>query len=181
VAINNLNDKFMHELGDIYDAENQFLKGQQEMLQNATSPQLQQMITEHMQQTQQQIKNLDRVFSILGQQPQRVMCDGAKGLVSEAQKGIKETQGNNAIRDLMIAGAADRVEHYEIAAYRGLITAAGMMGSGEVVNLLQQNLDQEERTASLIEASTPQLLQVAMQAEGIQASQGGFSQQYPAQ
>src|SRR6476660_2425933 len=128
MAINNLNEKFMHELGDIYDAENQFLKGQQQMVQNATSPQLQQMITEHIQQSQNQVKNLDQVFSILGQQPERVMCDGAKGLVSEAQKGIKETQGNNAIRDLMIAGAASRVEHYEIAAYRGLITAADLMG-----------------------------------------------------
>lgn len=179
MAINNLNEKFMHELGDIYDAEHQFLKGQQEMLQNATSPQLQQMITQHMQQTQQQIKNLEQVFSILGQQPDRVMCDGAKGIVSEGQKGMRETQDNNPLRDVAIAGAADRVEHYEIAAYRGLITAADLMGRQDIVSLLQQNLEQEESTAQLIEASTPQLLQAAMQAEGTQINQGGYSQQYP--
>jgi ferritin-like metal-binding protein YciE len=179
VAINNLSDKFMHELGDIYDAEHQFLKGQQEMLQNASSPQLQQMIQQHIQQTQQQIKNLDQVFSILGQQPERVMCDGAKGIVSEGQKGMNETHGNNAVRDVAIAGAASRVEHYEIAVYRGLITAADLMGRQDIVSLLQQNLEQEESTAQLIEASTPQLLQVAMQAEGTQVNQGGYSQQYP--
>src|SRR5690349_484699 len=104
MAINSLQEKFTHELGDIYDAEHQFLKGQEEMLQNATDPNLQQMIQKHMQQTQQQIQNLKQVFNVLGQQPQRVMCDGAKGIVSEGQKTMKETSGSPAIRDCAIAG-----------------------------------------------------------------------------
>jgi len=179
VAINNLNEKFLHELGDIYDAESQFLKGQQEMLQNATDPNLQQMITNHIQQTQQQIRNLDQVFSTLGQQPKREPCAGAKGLVTEAQKLLQETKSVPAIRDCAIAGAASKVEHYEISSYRGLITAADLMGQQDIVSLLQQNLEQEESTARMIEASSPQLLQIAMQQEGMQISQQGTSQAYP--
>ncbi len=179
MAINNLQEKFAHELGDIYDAEHQFLKGQEEMLQNATDSNLQQMIQKHIQQTQQQIKNLEQIFSALGKQPERVMCDGARGIVSEGQKGMKETSGSPAIRDCAIAGAADRVEHYEIAVYRGLITAASLMGQQEIVSLLQENLEQEESTAALIEQSAPTLLQKAMQAEGLSSQTSGFNQAYP--
>jgi ferritin-like metal-binding protein YciE len=179
MAINNLQEKFTHELGDIYDAEHQFLKGQEEMLQNATDPNLQQMIQQHMQQSKQQIQNLEQVFNVLGQQPQRVMCDGAKGIVSEGQKAIKETSGSDTLRDCAIAGAAERVEHYEIASYRGLITAASLMGQQDIVSLLQQNLQQEESTAALIEQSTPTLLQKAMQEEGLPFQPNRFGQAYP--
>lgn len=178
MAINNLNEKFLNGLADIYDAEHQFLKGQEEMLQSASDPKLQQMINTHIQQTKQQISNLDQIFGVLGQQPQRVMCAGAKGIVSEAQQLIQETQGSDTLRDCAIAGAADKVEHYEIASYRGLISDATLMGQQGVVALLQQNLEQEESTAQLIETSAPELLQKAMQAEGIQPQQG-FSQAYP--
>jgi ferritin-like metal-binding protein YciE len=175
MAINNLQEKFVHELGDIYDAEHQFLKGQEEMLNNATSPDLQQMITLHMEQTRGHIANLEEVFRLLGQQPSREMCDGAKGLVSEAQKLLKQTATADEVRDCAIAGAALKVEHYEIAGYRGLILGAELMGQREVASLLQKNLQEEETTAGLIEQSTPQLLQVAMEAEG---STGGYSQTY---
>jgi len=178
MAINNSTEKFFHGLADIYDAENQFLKGQQEMLQNATDPNLQQMIQQHIQQTQFQIQNLDQVFSVMGQQPQRMTCDGAKGIVTEGQKVIKETKNNPALCDCAIAAAADKVEHYEIASYRALIQEAQFMGQQQVMSLLQQNLEQEESTSRLIESSTPQLLQNAMQAEGTQF-QNNTSQAYP--
>lgn len=175
MAINNLQEKFIHELGDIYDAEDQFLKGQQEMLQNASDSSLQQMIQKHMQQTEQQINNLDQVFGLLGQKPQLVICDGARGLVTEAQKTMKETADVPQIRDCAIAGAAEKVEHYEIASYRGLITGAQLMGQEQIISLLQQNLQQEESTAALIEANTPQLLRTAMQSEGMQQGSRGMS------
>ena len=181
MAIKNLQEKFINELGDIYDAEHQFLKGQEEMLQNATDPTLQQMITTHIEQTRQQIQNLEQVFSALGQQAQREMCAGAKGIVTEGQKLMKETASNPELRDCAIGGADSKVEHYEISSYRGLITAAELMGQQGVVNLLQQNLEQEESTAALIEQSTPQLLQKAMQAEGLQTTgnANSFDQAYP--
>jgi hypothetical protein len=74
----NAQEMFQHEVGDIYDAEHRFLTGQQEMLTNATDPQLQGLIRQHMAQTQQHIKNLDQVFTLLGQQPKGVMCDSPR-------------------------------------------------------------------------------------------------------
>lgn len=167
MPIKTLNDKFLHELGDIYDAEHQFLKGQQEMLQSATDSKLKEMITQHIEQTRQQIKNLEQVFQAVGEQPKREMCDGAKGLVSEGQKLLKETANAAEVRDCAIAGAASKVEHYEIATYRGLIASAELMGQREVVSLLQQNLEQEESTAELIEQSLPELLRKAQGTQGI--------------
>src|SRR5689334_10336877 len=172
MAIRNLQEKFTHELEDIYDAEHQFLEGQQQMLELASDPTLKSMITEHMNQTQQHIRNLDQVFSLVGQQPKRTTCAGAKGIVTEGQKLFKETQNAQEVLDCAIAGAASKVEHYEIATYRGMIQGADLMGQREIVSLLQQNLQQEEQTAQRIEQSTPQLLQTAMQYEGTQGMAG---------
>jgi ferritin-like metal-binding protein YciE len=178
MALNNLQDKFVHELGDIYDAEHQFLKGQEEMLQNASDPNLQQMIQQHSEETSRQIRNLEQIYNLLGIRPERVMCDGAKGIVSEGQKIMKETAKAPELRDCAIAGSASKVEHYEISTYRGLIQGAQLMGQQEIVSLLQENLAQEENTAGLIEQSNPMLLQKAAQAEGLQVQPGTFSQAY---
>jgi ferritin-like metal-binding protein YciE len=167
MAIQSTQDKFLHELGDIYDAEHRFLKGQQEMLQNAADPQLQQGIQLHIQQSQQHVQNLEQVFSLLGQPAKAETCDAAQGLVKEAKKTMGEA-GNDALRDCVIDGAAAKVEHYEIASYRGLITGAQLMGQQQIVQLLQQNLQQEEQTAQKLEGMAPQLLQTAMQQEGMQ-------------
>jgi ferritin-like metal-binding protein YciE len=164
MAIKNLNEKFIHELGDIYDAEHRFLEAQQEMLSQANNPTVKTMLQEHIEQTEQQIKNLEQAYSTLGEKPKRVKCDAAAGLVSEGQKTMKEAAGNPAILDCVIAGAAAKVEHYEIASYRGLIEGARIMGQDQVLQLLQQNLQQEEQTAKRVEQNVPQLLQQAMSA-----------------
>jgi len=166
VAINTLQEKFQHELQDIYDAEHQFLKGQEEMLANATDSTLKEMINKHMQQTQGHISNLEQIFRLMGIPAQRVMCDGAKGIVSEGQKLMQETSGVPEICDTAILDAASKVEHYEISSYRGLIAGAKVMGQSQVLNLLHQNLMQEEQTAQLIEQTEPAMLQRAMGAEG---------------
>ena len=163
-AITTTQEKFLHELGDIYDAEHQFLKGQQQMLQQASDPQLQSMLQEHIAVTEEQIQNLEQVFGLLGQKAKRQACPAARGLVTEAQKTMQEAEAP-ALRDCVIGGAAAKVEHYEIAAYRGLVTGAQEMGQTRVVTLLRKNLRQEEQTARLIEQTAPQLLQKAMQAE----------------
>jgi len=174
MTIQSTQEKFQHELGDIYDAEHRFLKGQQEMLKNATDPTLQQGIQEHIQQSEQHVQNLEQVFSILGHPAKGVKCDAAAGLVTEAQKSIGEA-GNDALRDCVIDGAAAKVEHYEIASYRGLITGAQLTGQQQIVQLLQQNLQQEEQTAQKLEGMAPQLLQMAMQQEGMQPKGGAMA------
>ena len=137
------------------------------MAQQASDPQLKSAIQLHIEQTQQQIANLDQVFQLLGQQPKGATCNAAQGLVSEAQKTMGEA-GTDAIRDCSIDGAVAKVEHYEIASYRGLIAGAQLMGKQDIVSLLRQNLDQEELTAQKAEQSMPQLLQKAMQQTGVQ-------------
>ena len=163
MAITTLEEKFVHGLGDIYDAEHRFLDAQQKMLPNATSPTVQAMLEKHIAETEQQIINLSQVFEILGLTAKRVSCDGAVGIVTEGDKLLKETSGVPALADLAINGGCSKVEHYEIASYRGLIAGAEQMGQTEVVRLLSENLQQEENTAQALESSMPALLQKAMQ------------------
>lgn len=165
MAIRTLEEKFVHDLADIYDAEHRFLEAQRQMMMQASSPQLKTMIQEHIGQTQQQIGNLEQIYAQLGTNPTRVKCDAAAGLVIEGQKGMQESQGNPAVCDCMIAGSAAKVEHYEVASYRGLITAADGMGQTQIASLLRQNLQQEEQTAHKVEQSVPTLLQQAMVAQ----------------
>ena len=165
MPITNMQEKFLHELGDIYDAENRFLRGMQQMVQQAQDPQLKQMIQQHITESEQQAKNLEQAFQLLAKPPKAETCQAAQGLVAEAQTVMQEAQAP-AIRDCLIASAAAKNEHYEIASYRGLITGAQQMGRQELAQLLQQNLQQEEQTAQKIEQSAPQLLQKAMQQEG---------------
>lgn len=162
MAIKTLQEKFMHGLGDIYDAEHRFLDAQQTMLPNADSDLVRTSLETHIAETEQQIVNLTQVYEILGVTPQRVSCDGAAGIVKEGDKLLSETKDVPALADLAIVGGCSKVEHYEIASYRGLIAGAEMMGQTEIVRLLSENLQQEENTAQKLEASMPELLQNAM-------------------
>jgi ferritin-like metal-binding protein YciE len=154
MAINNAQELFVHNLSEIYDAEHQFVEGQQEMAQQASDQDLKSAIEEHIGQTQQHARNLEGVFEQLGQQAQRATNEVAQGLVSSAQQLMQETQDEN-LRDCAINAAVIKVEHFEIGSYRGLVTAAQQMGQDEIVDLLQQNLQEEEQTAQTAEQSAP--------------------------
>lgn len=163
MAINTLEEKFTFSLGAIYDAEHQFLEAQQTMLESASSSIVQGMLEKHIAETEQQIQNLERVHKILGLTAERETCAGAEGIVTEGSELLEETEDVPALADLAIVGGCSKVEHYEIAAYRGLIAGAQMMGQTEVVQLLTQNLQQEENTAQTLESNMPALLEKAMQ------------------
>jgi len=163
MAIKTLEEKFVHGLGGIYDAEHQFLEAQQTMLESASSSTVQANLKKHIAETEQQIVNLTKVHEILGLTAKRITCDGAKGLVTEGSNLLSETEGVPALADLAITGGCSKVEHYEIAAYRGLIAGAKATGQTEIVRLLSENLQQEENTAQTLESSMPALLQQAMQ------------------
>ncbi len=165
MPVTKAHELFLHEVGDIYDAEHRFLEGQQEMVQNATDEEFRGAIQEHIQQTRQHIVNLERVFEELGEERRRETCDASQGLVNEARKGVAEA-GNGTVRDCVIVAAVAKVEHYEIAGYRNLITGAQLMGHTGVERLLRENLRQEEETARIAEQSAEKLLRKAMQEEG---------------
>lgn len=162
MAIKTLQEKFMHGLGDIYDAEHRFLEAQQTMLPNADSETVRMNLETHIAETEQQIVNLTEVYELLGQKPQRVACDAAAGLVKEGDKLLSETKAVPSLADLAITGSCSKVEHYEIASYRGLIAGAEAMGQTDIARLLSENLGQEENTAQKLEAGMPELLQSAM-------------------
>ncbi|WP_016951827.1 ferritin-like domain-containing protein [Anabaena sp. PCC 7108] len=159
--ITSLQDKFIYEVGAMYDAENRFLEAQQMMWQCCQNNQCKSLIETHIRETEQQIRNLEQVFSTLKQQPQRVTCEAAAGVISDGQKFMLLAANNPTILDLGLAGVQSKVEHFEIACYRGLITVAERMGQQEIMQLLQQNLHQEEQTAQKIDQLIPQLLQAA--------------------
>jgi ferritin-like metal-binding protein YciE len=154
MPINNAQDLFVHSLSEIYDAEHQFVEGQQEMAQQASDQDLRSAIEEHIGQTEQHARNLEGIFEQLDQQPQRATNEVAQGLVSEAQQVMQETQDEN-LRDCAINAAVIKVEHSEMGSYRGLISAAQQMGQDEIIDLLQQNLREEEQTAQTAEQSPP--------------------------
>lgn len=163
-TLNSLQDKFIYELGSIYDAEHRFREGLQVALPQVRNDQLKSLLQTHIGQTEQQIKNLEQVFSSLGQKPQRIPCEAAAGLFADGEKLLAAV--NPALMDLAIAGAQSKVEHLEIASYRGLIQGAEQMGQTQIVDLLRQNLQQEEQTAQTFEQSLPELLQKASSAQG---------------
>jgi ferritin-like metal-binding protein YciE len=164
MPIKTTQEMFMHELGDIYDAEHRFLKGQQAMLKVATDATLRSGIERHIAESEQQIANVEQVFALLGEKAKGEPCDAAKGIVAEAQKGVKEA-GTDEIRDCLIGASLTKVEHYEIVSYKGLILGASEMGNKEAVALLERNLKQEEQTAAKLEQNAPKLLKQAAQAE----------------
>ena len=157
MPINNAQELFLHDLCELYDAEHRFLEGQQEMAENAANGDLKGAIQNHIEQTEQHARNLERVFEVLGQEPERMTNEVAQGLVSEAQEGIQEAQ-TDALRDCAINASVIMVEHFEIGSYRGMVTAAQVMGQTEIVDLLNQNLSQEQETASIAEQSAGELL-----------------------
>ena len=154
-----LEEKFVHGLGDIYDAEHRFLEAQQEMVQQAKTAELKTMIREHIAETEAQIRNLDEVYETMGAKAKRIKCDAAAGLVIEGQKTMKEAAGDPAMLDCVIADAIIKVEHYEIVSYRSLVQLGQEIGQKSVVKLLKENLKQEEQAAKQAEASVAGLLQ----------------------
>src|SRR5918995_4082604 len=165
MPISNVQGLFVRELCEIYDAEHRFLDAQVKMVHRATDHELQRSIENHIAQTRQHIADLERLFRELDEAPRRETNEAAQGLMSGAERGIEEAQGD-ALRDGLIDAAVIKVEHFEIGSYRGLLTGARlMMGQPTAVDLLEANLRQEEETAQIAEQSAETLLQKAMQAE----------------
>jgi ferritin-like metal-binding protein YciE len=143
--LNSLNDLLIHELQDIYDAEHQVVKALPKLAQAASTPQLRQAFELHLRQTEGHIQRLDQVFQILGVPAKGRKCEGMAGLIAEGQKTIAEKPAPEVLDAALIA-AAQKVEHYEIAAYGCLATYAEMLGQGQAHDLLGQNLAEEEET-----------------------------------
>lgn len=160
--ITSIGGKFVHDLAALYDAELRFLTAQEQMYMQASSPQLKAALSRHRDETQEQIRNLERLFVTLGEQPMRHSNPAAAGLVEAGEAAMQATQENAWYLDCAILTAVGQVEHYEIACYRNLIATAERIERRDLMNLLQQNLAQEERTAQEAETSYATALENAV-------------------
>jgi len=136
---------FSEELADIYDAEQQILKALPKMIKEAKSGELQQALENHRQQTEGHVQRLEQLFEMLDEKPKKKSCKGMDGLLSEGEHVMKEDL-EPEVMDAAIIGAAQKVEHYEMATYGTLRTFAAYLGNQEAIDLLDQTL-QEEREA----------------------------------
>jgi ferritin-like metal-binding protein YciE len=145
MKLETLEDLLLNELEDIYDAEKQLVEALPKMAQTATSPELKESFVTHLQQTKGHVIRLEQVFSQLGSQPKSRTCKAMKGLIAEGAEVIGE-KATPEIKDAGLISAAQRVEHYEIAAYGTARTYAQQLNISEAAELLDQTLKEEAQT-----------------------------------
>jgi ferritin-like metal-binding protein YciE len=164
--LSSLDDLLVHELQDIYHAEGQILKALPKMVKAATSEDLKQAFEEHRLQTEGQLRRLERVFELLGLPVKGRKCDGMAGLIEEGKK-VMAQNAEPAVLDAALIAAAQKIEHYEIAAYGCVCTYAEMLGYDQVHELLGQNLDEEETTDQRLSSLAESVINPEAEQEGI--------------
>ncbi|HEX5027061.1 MAG TPA: ferritin-like domain-containing protein [Agriterribacter sp.] len=141
---------FMDALKDIYWAEKHLTKALPKMKKAATTQELKDAIEGHLEETKGHVSRLEEVFEMLGKKAQAKKCDAMEGLVKEGESVIEETEDGSMTRDVGIIISAQKVEHYEIAAYGGLTQLARTMGHEDVAGILHQTLEEEKHADSLL-------------------------------
>jgi len=137
-------DVFVHELQDIYNAEQQILKALPKMVGGANSRQLSTAFQEHMEETRNHVSRLEEAFAELDMKPKGIKCAGMEGILSEGEDLLQNGIDGPTL-DAALIGAAQRVEHYETAAYGTLVAWARSLGHDKVASLLAETLEEEER------------------------------------
>jgi ferritin-like metal-binding protein YciE len=144
-----LNDLFVQQIEDLYDAENRLVEALPKMRDAAHSPQLKAAFENHWEETRGHAQRLNTIFRQLGRDPKRETCAAMKGLIKEGQDMINAT-GDPTVKDAALIAAGQRVEHYEMAGYGTVRSLAQRLGLGDVANLLQRTLDEEGAADKLL-------------------------------
>ncbi|BDI32653.1 YciE/YciF family protein [Capsulimonas corticalis] len=145
MELKELNDLYIDELKDLYNAEHQILEALPKMAETATSPKLKKAFETHLKQTQGHVERLEQIFEKLGEKPTGKVCKAMKGLVAEGAEMIKE-KATPEVKDAGLITSAQRVEHYEMAGYGSVRTFAKQLGYTDAAALLQLTLDEEQQT-----------------------------------
>jgi ferritin-like metal-binding protein YciE len=145
VKINSLHDLYIDQLRDLYDAENQLVKALPKMAEASASDELREGFEEHLEQTRGHVQRLEQIFERLGEKPKGKKCKGMEGLVKEGSETLDEDMSEDT-KDAGIIATAQRVEHYEIAAYGTVRTWADLLGQDDDARLLEQTLQEEKET-----------------------------------
>jgi ferritin-like metal-binding protein YciE len=136
-------DLFREELEDLYDAEKQIVEALPKMMKAASSEELTGAFQEHLEQTKEQVKRLEKIFESMGEQPGGRKCEGMQGLLREGERLLTGMERSEVL-DAGLIGAAQKVEHYEISAYGTARAMAEMLGQLDIAELLQETLAEEE-------------------------------------
>jgi ferritin-like metal-binding protein YciE len=147
---NQLGQFFEHQLKDIYYVEKQLLKALKEMQDATTTEELEDAFADHLRQTERHIKRLEKVFDMMGIPAAGKQCKAIDGLIEEVREIIKETKKGSMTRDAALIIAAQKVEHYEIATYGGLVQLAITIGKTNAADLLDKTLREEGDTDHIL-------------------------------
>jgi ferritin-like metal-binding protein YciE len=140
--LSNLNDLLVHELQDLYSAEQQLVSALPKMIRAASSTELEEAFSHHLNQTRDHVTRLEEAFHQLGIRQNGKECEAMKGLIKEGE-GVIDSNANRDVKDAALISAAQRVEHYEMAGYGSARTFAKKLGFDDVANILQETLDEE--------------------------------------
>jgi ferritin-like metal-binding protein YciE len=169
MADKGLKELYIDELKDLYNAESQLVKALPKMAKAASSDELRSGIEEHLEQTRGHVQRLEQIFEALGENPRGKKCKGMAGLVEEGAEVIEE-DFEGSVKDAALIGAAQRVEHYEMAAYGTVRAFAEELGETEHASLLNQTLEEEKETdeklTKMAEQINPQAAEESTQQEG---------------
>ena len=145
MKLNSLKKLYIHELKDLYSAENQILKALPKMEAAATNPDLKKAFKSHRNETKTHISRLEKVFEKMAFRPGGERCLGAAGLIKETE-GLISSDANKHVLDAALIGAAQRVEHYEMAGYGTVVALAEKLGKHGQASILRETLEEEGRT-----------------------------------
>jgi len=149
--LNTLEELLVQEIKDLYSAENQLVKALPKMAKAASDPVLKEGIEKHLEETKGHVQRLEQIASLLDASPKGKACKAMQGLIEEGSE-ILEEDGDDVVKDLALIGAAQKVEHYEIASYGTARALAETLGMDEVAELLQATLDEEGATDKALTA-----------------------------
>jgi ferritin-like metal-binding protein YciE len=144
MAEKGLKELYIDELKDLYNAESQLVKALPKMAKAATSEELRAGFEEHLEQTRGHVQRLETIFGQLDESPKGKKCKGMEGLIEEGSEAIEEYEGE--LLDAALIGAAQRVEHYEMAGYGTVIAFAEELGESEQASVLKETLEEEKET-----------------------------------
>lgn len=148
-TMQSLHDVFVHELRDLYSAERQLIKALPKLAKNAGSPELADAFTNHLHETEGHVTRLEEILKTLGVKSGGVKCKGMEGLIEEGAE-VLEMDGSPGPLDAAMIGAAQRVEHYEIAAYGTAISHARAQGHTQAARLLEETLKEEQHADEIL-------------------------------
>jgi ferritin-like metal-binding protein YciE len=143
-AIDSLQTLLVEQLKDVYDAEKRLTKAIPKMAKIATHDELRSALESHLAETQEHVTRLEQIFEQLGERAKAKPCAGMRGIIEEGEEHAKEDYEDDGLRDAAIIGGAQRVEHYEIAAYGTSNAHARLLGLDDVVSTLEQTLEEEK-------------------------------------